>query len=113
MIEFEGMSAVPDREIVIEYERVQRIKKRSSTQLFHCDGCGAISDFVSLAKASTLFDVKAGQLTEFIAANRCHVINDSNGKTYVCLASLLGRMKVQAEITDSRPVLQLTKEAGK
>ncbi len=103
------MNTGQGREIVIEYERVQRIKKRSSTQLFHCDECSAVSDFVSLTKVSSLFDVEAERLTEFIAANRCHVINGSNGKIYVCLASLLARMKVQAEITDGRPVLQLEK----
>lgn len=103
------MNNVPEREIVIEYERVQRIKKRSSTQLFHCDGCGTISDFVSLSKAASLFDIETERLTVFIAANRCHVINGSNGKLYVCLASLLARMKVQADITDGRPVRQLEK----
>jgi hypothetical protein len=92
------MNAAPEREIVIEYERVQRIKKRSSTQLFHCNECGAISDFVSLTRASSLFDVETERLNDFITANRCHLKNNICGKVFVCLASLLSRMKIQADI---------------
>jgi hypothetical protein len=92
------MNARQGREIVIEYERVQRIKKRSSTHLFHCDGCGAVSDFVSVTNASSLFDVEAERLNRFIAANRCHLRYNDYGKVFVCLASLLSRMKIQADI---------------
>ena len=92
------MNTGQGREIVIEYERVQRIKKRSSTELFHCDDCGDVSDFVSLTKASSLFDVQAEQLNSFIAANRCHLKNNICGNVFVCLASLLSRMKIQATI---------------
>lgn len=96
------MNAGEGREIVIEYERVQRIKKRSSTQLFHCDECGEISDFVSLTKASSLFDVEAERLNAFIAANQCHLKNNGHEKIFVCLSSLLARMKIQANISAGR-----------
>jgi hypothetical protein len=92
------MKAGPGREIVIEYERVQRIKKRSSTQLFHCEDCGEVSDFVSLTKASSLFDVEAERLNGFITANRCHLKHNICGNVFVCLASLLSRMQIQANI---------------
>jgi hypothetical protein len=92
------MNTGQGREIVIEYERVQRIKKRSSTQLFHCDDCGEVADFVSLTKASSLFDIETERLNSFITANRCHLKHNICGIVFVCLASLLSRMKIQADI---------------
>ena len=92
------MNAGQGREIVIEYERVQRIKKRSSTHLFHCDGCGAVSDFVLVTNASSLFDVETERLNGFIAAKGCHLKSNICGNVFVCLASLLSHMKIQADI---------------
>lgn len=91
------------REIVIEYERMQRIKKRSSTHLLHCDGCDAVSDFVSLDSAASLFDVDAERLKSFISTNHCHLMHNGLDKTFVCLSSLLARMKIRADIRRLEP----------
>jgi hypothetical protein len=97
------MKAGQGREIVIEYERVQRIKKRSSTHLLPCDGCGSISDFVSVSAASSLFDIEVERLNDFISANHCHVQINDLGRSFVCLASLLASMKIKAEVRRLEP----------
>ncbi|CAN5360196.1 hypothetical protein BH10ACI3_BH10ACI3_24660 [soil metagenome] len=86
------MTAPKQREIVIEFERVQLIRKRAKTEIRNCDGCGAESDTVSHVEAADLFEMTPGDLFHFIQQNDCHYHVSYNGKTYLCVTSLLERM---------------------
>ena len=92
------MTAQRQREIVIEFERVQMIRKRTSTVLMHCEGCGTVADAVSHVEAAQLFETAPENLFQFIKQNDCHYQVSYNGKTYLCVVSLLERMNQQNNI---------------
>ena len=83
---------------MIEFEKVQLIRKRARTMLRHCDGCGAVSDVVSHTEAAELFETSPGNLIQFIKQNDCHYHVSYDGKTYLCVVSLLERMNQQNKI---------------
>jgi hypothetical protein len=92
------MTTPRQREIVIEIERVQMIRKRAKTQLQHCSGCGTEADVVSHVEAAALFETAPGNLFQFIKQNDCHYHVSYDGKTYLCVVSLLERMTRQKDI---------------
>lgn len=55
------------REIVIEYERIQLIRKRAKTELAHCGKCDQGSDFVPLLDAADLFGTTDMDLFDLVA----------------------------------------------
>lgn len=77
------------REIVVEYERIQLIRKRAKTRLRHCPGCGHSSDFVSLDKAAQLFEVDRDVLVTFIDRHLSHAQSVNSSETEICIAELL------------------------
>ena len=77
------------REIVIEYERIQLIRKRARTELANCLECGGDTDFVTLTSAAELFDRTEDEIFQFIQQNRCHYRADDADKIQLCLTSLL------------------------
>ena len=81
------------REIVIEIERIQLVRKRAKTNLHYCEKCEAGSDFIGLDDAARLFEVGRTQLFDFIQRNGSHYIDDTSGDKPICLASLLERMR--------------------
>ncbi len=81
------------RTIVIEIEKIQTIRKRAMTSLRHCDGCGAISDAVTHVEAAKLFETAPGNLFQFIKQHNCHYHISYDGKTYLCVVSLLEKIK--------------------
>lgn len=83
------------REIVIEFERVQVVRKRARTHLFFCDACRAEADFVALREASSLFNTDVEILFQFIKTNASHYETSAGGEIFVCLPSLLSRMKAK------------------
>ena len=85
------------REIVIEFEKVQLIRKRAKTTLAFCNGCGGEADFVELKAAAELFDTADGDLAAFVAANAVHMETDAD----ICIPSLLA---VMHERTNGREV---------
>lgn len=86
------MTTKRHREIVIEFEKVQLIRKRARTTLTHCVSCNANADFVGIAAAAELFGISVGDLTEFVVNSSVHHAG-SQGKTAICVASLLGIMQ--------------------
>ena len=86
------MTAQIQREIVIEFEKIQLIRKRARTMLMHCDGCGTASDAVSQTEAAELFEITPGNLFQFIKQNDCHYQVSYSGQTWLCVVSLLDRM---------------------
>lgn len=82
------------REVVIEYERIQVIRKRAKTDLAECPGCGHTSDHVRLEIAIELFETTADGIREFVERNNCHQHAATTG-TLLCLDSLLEVMKTR------------------
>ncbi|CAN5335575.1 hypothetical protein BH10ACI1_BH10ACI1_16180 [soil metagenome] len=97
------------REIVIEFERIQLIRKRAKTHLINCRKCRRETDFVSLREAATLFGANIEQLFQFIKANHSHYEIDAGGEIFICLVSLLARMKAKTNISQ----IKLIGEKGK
>jgi hypothetical protein len=87
-----NMTEPQHREIVIEFERVQMIRKRARTELRHCERCGAMSDSVSHVDAAELFEISPSCLFQYVKQHDCHYHVSYIGKTYLCVASLLEHM---------------------
>jgi len=92
------MTPGKQRQIVIEFEKIQLIRKRARTELRYCLGCCDVCDTVSHAEAAELFEADPAKLFEFIQQNDCHYDVGHNGKTYLCVPSLLERLGRQSNI---------------
>jgi hypothetical protein len=88
------MTVQKQREIVIEIEKVQLIRKRAKTLLRHCGNCGTETDFVGSRSAAELFGIKAGELKQFVMTNAVHYTNDEFD-TAICIPSLLAVMRAR------------------
>lgn len=77
------------REIVIEIERVQFIRKKTRTHLTFCNNCQKEGDFISLREAASLFSTDMANLFQFIKTNNSHYQPNTGGEIYICLISLL------------------------
>ena len=78
------MTAGRQREIVIEFEKVQLIRKRAKTTLAHCERCNAEADFVGVRLAAELFGIAVGDLTQFVVNNAVHYKDEEYG-TAICI----------------------------
>ena len=85
------------REIIIEFERVQLIRKRAKTRLVHCEDCRTDADFVSLSEAATLFNSKPELLFQFIKNAGSHYKTENGSGVFICLNSLLVNMKAKTD----------------
>ena len=83
------------REIVIEYERIQLIRKRAVAKSAHCRECSRNTDFASVRDVAELFELSQEDLIHFIQINNCHYRVAANAKIQLCVASLLACMKTQ------------------
>lgn len=90
------MDASGKREIVIEFERVELIRKRARTSLMYCTECGRESDCVSTSKAAELFAISEDELLTLISPEKCHINYVTSSRPYLCIGSLLNRMNRQA-----------------
>ena len=73
---------------MIEFEKVQMIRKSAKTTLALCDECGREADFVGLSVAAQLFDTPDRNLAIFINTNAVHT-DEYFG---ICIPSLLAVM---------------------
>ena len=85
------MATTRQREIVIEFEKIQLIRKRAMTTLEYCERCNAESDFVGMRLAAELFGITAKDLTQFVVNSAVHYANESSGAA-ICITSLLAIM---------------------
>lgn len=94
------------REIIIEYERVQIIRKRAKTSFEFCAECRSNADFISFVEAATLFNTEAVLLYKFIEDTGSHFQTRTGREIYVCLNSLLAKMKERtnrsSELTNTK-----------
>ena len=93
------MKIQKQRELIIEFERVQLVRKKAKTHLIFCRDCGREVDFISLHEASGLFGTQAEKLLQFIKLNRSHFETGAEGELYVCLISFLTCMKKNTNLT--------------
>ena len=87
------------REIVIEFERVQLVRKKASTHLIFCRNCGREVDFVSLREATALFTTQAENLLQFVRASGSHFETGADGEIFLCLVAFLTAMKAKTNLS--------------
>ena len=92
------MTAQRQREIVIEFEKVQTIRKRAKTKLAFCGQCRGEADVVTLIEAADLFETSHDSLFQFIRQNDCHYHVGDDDRIYLCVPSLLESMHQKNEI---------------
>lgn len=92
------------REIVIEFERVQIVRKKAETQLICCRACGREVDFISLLEAAALFTTHAEKLLQFVRTSSSHFETGANGEILLCLVSLLDKMKARANVSQIKMI---------
>lgn len=85
------------REIVIEFEKVQMIRKRARTIYTYCRDCGVDKDFVGVQAAATLFGISVDELSSFVSANSVHLAAVGAGGNGICVASLLDVMQAKQQ----------------
>ena len=90
-----------EREVVIEYERIQFIRKRAKTDSFYCERCGTVADFVRVAYAAALFEMDVDNIIAFANGNGCHY-REEYGDVSLCLSSFLARIKANAISSDTK-----------
>lgn len=88
------MTTPSQREIVIEFERIQLIRKKAKTVLTYCEMCGGEADFVAIDAAAELFEIHIDELFAFINGNNCH--HHAAAKMLVCINSLLATIKTRS-----------------
>lgn len=97
------------REIVIEFETVQMIRKRARTIYTYCRGCGGEKDFVGVRAAAALFGITVDELSSFVSKNAVHLAKVGTNNSGICVASLLEVM--HAKQSGNRPRLILSKSS--
>lgn len=89
------MKVQKQREVCIEYERVQLIRKRARTHFFYCDECQMQTDFVFLNEAAKLFSTRVEVLFQFIRDTGSHYRTKNEGEIFICLNALIEQMKAR------------------
>ena len=89
------MRVVKSREIVIEVERIQLVRRRSKSSVAFCERCSAEADFMSLAGTALLFGTNSADLLDFIKENNSHYTNGAGKEIFVCINSLVACMNAQ------------------
>ncbi|HEY8563751.1 MAG TPA: hypothetical protein VIL74_25455 [Pyrinomonadaceae bacterium] len=87
------------REIVLEFERVQIVRKKARTHIVFCRKCGREVDFLALAEAAALFTTPTENLLRFIRVNNSHFETCADGAIQICLVSFLTAMKAKTNLS--------------
>lgn len=80
-------------EVIVEFQRVQTVRKRAKTHLRTCTRCGKKTDFISLAQAARLFEVSASKILGFVKDNSCHLETYHAGDIHICLPAFIAQMR--------------------
>lgn len=89
------MRVVKSREIVIEVERVQIVRRRSKSSVAFCERCAEETDFMSLAGTALLFGTNSADLLDFIKENDSHYKNGGRKEILICINSLIACINAQ------------------
>ena len=95
------MTAQAQREIVIEFERVQLIRKRAKTYFQLCTECGYHVDFVPICQAAEIFDVDTDTLLRFVRVNRCHFQCGGAAMALLCLNTFIAAIKNRPKLLNT------------
>lgn len=87
------------REIVIEFERVQTVRKKARTHIIFCRNCGHEVDFIALREAAALFMTPVENLLQFIRVSNSHFETAADGEIHICLVSFLTAMKTKTNLS--------------
>jgi len=87
------------REIVIEFERIQLVRKKAQTHIIFCRSCGRDVDFIALREAAVLFNAQAENLLQFVRINNSHFETGADGEIFLCLISFLAKMKAKTNMS--------------
>ena len=85
------MKKTGQREIVVEFETVRSIRRRTRSTIAICRECGSESDLVSISAAAELFAIGVEELRSFADASGVHRQLDE----LICVQSLLRAMNSQ------------------
>ena len=85
------MNTSGQREIVVEIERVQLIRKRTKTKLLFCARCRKETDFISVSEAAALFITDTDRILHFISVNECHAQIRADGCPCIYLTAFWTR----------------------
>lgn len=85
------MTGVSQRQLVIELERVQTVRRRVPTIRGYCTECRAASDLVDLSDLARLFEVSLADAVLQMRRRRIHMQHQVAGSIVVCAESLLVR----------------------
>jgi hypothetical protein len=76
------------REIVIEFEKLQLVRKRAMTEVRFCERCQAEADFIALPTAANLFEIEAERLFPFVHSDG-GAGDTGNADPLICLNALV------------------------
>jgi hypothetical protein len=85
------MTGVSPRQLVIEVERVQTVRRRIATILGYCRECRAPADLVDISDLARLFDVSVADAVLQLRRRRIHMQHLNSGTIAICVDSLLTR----------------------
>lgn len=77
------------REIIIEVERVRVIYNRRNRCLKWCAFCRSSVEILTLEEATEIAGISRETIHDFIGQGRIHLYQTPEGKSTVCLNSLL------------------------
>lgn len=92
------------REIIIELERVQIVRKTAKTHSMFCATCRCEVDFVSLREAASLFATNTARLFQFVKINLSHFETNPGGEIFICLVSFLDLMKAKTNFSQIKMI---------
>lgn len=77
------------RQVVVEIEKVQLIRKRAPSVSFFCANCARHTDFVSAPDAATLFEVDPDELFQTLRNKEVHLQVSAGSGIHICVTSLM------------------------
>lgn len=79
------------REIVVELERTEVIRKRARTTVSFCEDCWRETDFIAAAEAAWLFGLDEADFFQLACGPSAH-IKRADERTLVCTASIIAQL---------------------
>ncbi len=80
------------REIVVEFERIERIRRTAPTILMWCPECQKEVEHIRVEEAANLFGTAESDISWFLDGNNCHRSVIGENEHVACVGSLLDAM---------------------
>ena len=85
------MTGAPTRQLVIEIERVQTVRRRVPTTHGYCCDCRHAADLIDIADLARVFEVSVADAVLQLRRRRIHMLHLAGGNIFACADSLLTR----------------------